>query len=82
MTPAERRKLVAELRPGHRVSIARDQDRTGAIVVTGTVVAARAQCLKVSVGDSTITFHPTGLERGASAGGLMRGLRVIAGRIP
>lgn len=80
MTSAERRAVVAELHVGDVVTIGRDQDRSGAIMCSGTVTAARAQCLKVAVGESTITFHPTGLERASGSGGLMRGLRVILGR--
>jgi hypothetical protein len=82
-TSEERRAIVASLKPGDRVAIGRDQDRKGATTVAEGVVEqiTAVNYIKVRVESSRITFYPTGLERGSSAGGLTRGLRVILRRL-
>jgi hypothetical protein len=77
-TSAHRRAVVASLRVDDAVEIGRHQDNRP--ITTGVVAeVTRTRYVKVRVGASTITFYPTGLERGGSSGG--RGMRVILGRI-
>jgi hypothetical protein len=83
-TTPERRAVVDGLRPGDRVALGRDSDPAHRAIADGVIESVTsARFIKVRVGASRITFHPTGLERGSSGGGGHgRGLRVILARLP